>query len=92
VLNGKGGHNILTGGKGNDTFVIEKGLGTNIITDFEGAGRAGGDTLMLKGYGKGASISHQGNNVFAIHAADGSVDHLTLKGVTGLIASDYIFG
>ena len=91
ILNGKGGNNILTGGKGTDTFVLEKGTGHTIITDFEGAGRTGGDLLMLKGFGANASISHQGNSIFAIQAADHSVTHVTLQGVTSLVSSDYVF-
>ncbi|WP_176559861.1 glycosyl hydrolase [Teichococcus rhizosphaerae] len=91
TLNGGAGNDVLTGGKGADKFVIGKGLGHDLITDFEGAGKSGGDTLVFQGFGKGASISHEGGNLFAIHAADGSDTCLTLQGVSGLASSDYMF-
>ncbi|MFC3127704.1 glycosyl hydrolase [Pseudoroseomonas globiformis] len=46
VLNGKGGNNILTGGGGTDTFIIEKGVGHNTITDFT----SGEDKIKLDGF------------------------------------------
>ncbi|KAA2211381.1 glycosyl hydrolase, partial [Teichococcus oryzae] len=91
VLDGKDGHDVLTGGGGNDTFVITKGLGHDVITDFQDAGRAGGDTLLLKGFGQGATMTHQGDE-WSIRAADGSVTHLTIDNVTSLAASDYAWG
>jgi Ca2+-binding RTX toxin-like protein len=91
TLDGKGGNDMLTGGAGNDTFVIAKGQGNDIITDFAGAGVAGGDTLLLKGFGAGASLSHVGDD-WSIKAADGSVTHVTINNVTSLAASDYAFG
>jgi Ca2+-binding RTX toxin-like protein len=91
TLDGKGGNDMLTGGAGNDTFVIAKGQGHDIITDFAGAGVAGGDSLLLKGFGAGASLSHVGDD-WSIKAADGSVTHVTITNVTALGASDYVFG
>ncbi|KAA2211563.1 glycosyl hydrolase [Teichococcus oryzae] len=91
VLDGRGGDDVLTGGGGNDTFVITKGLGHDVITDFQGAGRAGGDTLLLKGFGKGATLTHQGDD-WSIRAADGSVTHLTIDNVTSLATNDYVWG
>ncbi|MFC3125552.1 glycosyl hydrolase [Pseudoroseomonas globiformis] len=91
VLDGRGGNDVLTGGGGSDTFVITKGLGHDTITDFEGAGRAGGDTLLLKGFGHGANLSHQGDE-WSVHAADGSVTRLTIDNVTSLAAHDYVWG
>ncbi|MDJ0391704.1 calcium-binding protein, partial [Roseomonas sp. E05] len=91
TLDGRAGNDVLTGGGGNDTFVIGKGLGHDFITDFEGAGKAGGDILKLTGFGAGATITHEQGNLFAIHAADGSTDHLTLHGVTSLATTDYLF-
>ncbi|WP_277755315.1 glycosyl hydrolase, partial [Teichococcus oryzae] len=90
ILNGRGGNDILTGGKGTDTFVIAKGEGRDIITDFEGAGRSGGDVLKLQGFGAGARLSHDGD-LWSIHANDGSVTQVVISNVTNLIASDYIF-
>ncbi|MCI0754845.1 hypothetical protein MON41_13940, partial [Roseomonas vastitatis] len=90
VLNGLGGNDILTGGKGDDTFVIGKGMGHDTITDFQGAGRTGGDKLQFSGFGAGASLTHQGD-VWSIRAADGSVTHLTISGVSQLASNDYAF-
>ena len=92
TIDGRGGDDVLTGGGGNDTFVIGKGMGHDFITDFQGAGKAGGDILKLTGFGAGATITHEEGNLFAIHAADGSVGHVTLQGVTSLVAGDYVFG
>jgi Ca2+-binding RTX toxin-like protein len=91
TLDGKGGNDMLTGGAGNDTFVIAKGQGNDIITDFAGAGVAGGDTLLLKGFGAGATLSHVGDD-WSVKAADGSVTHITISDITTLTASDYVFG
>jgi Ca2+-binding RTX toxin-like protein len=91
TLDGKGGNDMLTGGAGNDTFVIAKGQGSDIITDFAGAGVAGGDTLLLKGFGTGSTLSHVGED-WSVKAADGSITHITISEVTTLTASDYVFG
>lgn len=91
TLNGRGGNDVLTGGAGNDTFVIRKGMGHDTITDFQGAGIAGGDKLQFSGFGRGATLSHVGDD-WAIKAADGSVTHVTIDHVTSLTASDYAFG
>lgn len=90
-LNGRGGDDLLTGGAGNDTFVIAKGKGHDTITDFQGAGVAGGDKLLFSGFGRGATLSHVGDD-WAIRAADGSITHVTIENATNLIASDYVFG
>ena len=86
VLNGKGGNDLLTGGGGNDTFVIAKGEGHDTITDFT----HGQDVLKLQGFGAGSSLTHSGD-VWTVHAADGSVQDITLTGVTSLASSDYAF-
>jgi len=91
TIDGKGGNDHLTGGGGNDTFIISKGEGHDVVTDFEGAGKAGGDTLLLKGFGAGTTITNLVDDTFAIRAADGSVTHVTLTGVKALAAGDYAF-
>ncbi|PHK92889.1 hypothetical protein CR162_21595, partial [Pseudoroseomonas rhizosphaerae] len=90
VINGKGGNDILTGGRGNDTFVIEKGLGHDFITDFEGAMASGGDVIQFKGFGAGATLGHDGD-VWFVTAADESVTYLTVENVTALQPGDYVF-
>ena len=48
LLNGGKGNDVLTGGAGRDTFVIAKGAGSDVITDFQAG--ASGDTLKLDGF------------------------------------------
>lgn len=88
VLNGAGGNDLLTGGKGRDTFVIGKGEGFDTITDFN---RWEGDKLLLKGFGNGASLTHDGD-VWTVKAADGSTTSFTLQDVYSLSSGDYVFG
>lgn len=47
VITGGGGNDILTGGGGADTFVFERGDGSDIITDFQN----GTDMVRLDDYG-----------------------------------------
>ncbi|RYD30127.1 MAG: glycosyl hydrolase family protein, partial [Sphingomonadales bacterium] len=49
TIDGKGGNDILTGGAGSDIFVVSKGNGSDLITDF--AAGAGGDVIRLTNYG-----------------------------------------
>jgi Ca2+-binding RTX toxin-like protein len=90
TIDGKGGADLLTGG-GNDIFVIAKGEGGDVVTDFQPHGGGAGDTLLLKGFGAGATLTNSGN-VFTITAADGSTEQVTLQGITHLGSSDYLFG
>jgi Ca2+-binding RTX toxin-like protein len=91
TLNGKAGDDVLTGGAGNDTIVVARREGHDVITDFQGAGSAGGDVLALQGFGNGVTLTHEGD-VWSIHAADGGVTEITIDNVTNLSASDYVFG
>jgi len=50
VITGGHANDILTGGSGADTFVFERGDGSDIITDFE-AGTNGRDVVRLDDYG-----------------------------------------
>lgn len=49
-LFGAGGDDILTGGAGDDIFIMRPGNGNDTITDFE-AGLNGGDKVRLSSYG-----------------------------------------
>lgn len=46
TIDGGAGNDVLTGGGGADTFIISKGNGTDLITDF-----GADDTIRLDGYG-----------------------------------------
>jgi Ca2+-binding RTX toxin-like protein len=49
VIDGGAGNDVLTGGAGSDTFIVTKGNGSDIITDFQAG--AGGDVLKVQNYG-----------------------------------------
>jgi len=91
VIDGRGGNDVLTGRGGEDTFVVATGGGHDTITDFEGAGEAGGDVLLLRGFGAGATVANHAEGILAVTAADGEVTFVTLTGVAGLQAGDYAF-
>ena len=96
VLDGRGGADTLTGGGGDDVFQFRLGdADGDIVTDFAGAGVAGGDVLQLIGYGAGAMLEQVGaSDTYAVHAAaelGGGVELIRLMGVTNLSAGDYVF-
>lgn len=97
TLNGRGGADILTGGAGNDTFVFQRGEANgDVVTDFAGAGVAGGDLLVLSGYGAGATISQVsvGSDQYAIHGGvgyEGLTEIIKLTSVNNLTSGDVIF-
>ena len=63
----------------------------DVITDFQlHNGGSNGDLLQFKGFGAGATLTSNGN-LFTVHAADGTVENVTLLGVTSLASSDYVF-
>ena len=96
VLDGRGGADILTGGAGVDTFVFQRGEAANdVVTDFAGAGVAGGDVLRLVGFGSAAFINQvAGTDFYQVHADPafgGFVETIQLAGVSNLSAGDYVF-
>jgi Ca2+-binding RTX toxin-like protein len=59
-LDGGYGADTLRGGNGTDTFILTRAAaasGIDTILDFQGLGRAGGDTLVLQGFSSTATIS-----------------------------------
>ena len=96
VLDGRGDADTLTGGGGDDVFVFRLGEGAgDVVTDFVGAGAAGGDVLQLVGYGAGATVEQLGtSDYYAIHASaemGGGSELIQLMGVINLSAGDYVF-
>lgn len=83
----------LKGGAGNDTFQFTKGkVGAITVEDFHAYTSASAEHDLLKfvGYGNGATLVHDAGDAWSIHYS-GGVDHITLKDVASLSASDYIF-
>ena len=96
LLDGRGGMDTFTGGGGNDVFEFQRGEASgDKITDFTGAGVAGGDVLKLVGYGTDAFFTNVGGSDFyEIHAGaafGGVVETIQLVGVTTLGLQDVIF-
>ena len=80
------------GGAGNDSFVYVRGeIDGDIILDFQGAGVAGGDVLVLTGFGVGATLSKVGEICTVTYGA-GLTESFEIAGVTSLGAGDVIFG
>ena len=97
VIYGRGNVDRLGGGAGDDIFVMAMGdQAANLqeqITDFEGAGVAGGDRMGLSGFGPGATVVQVSTNSYEVRDA-GNVAQASfiLEGVTtALTADDYYF-
>lgn len=96
ILDGRGGADILTGGGGNDIFLFQRGEAAgDKVTDFTGAGVAGGDSLKFTGYGADAFLSQIGTgDSYIIHAGaafGGLTETIQIVGVTTLTAQDFLF-
>jgi len=95
-LDGRGGQDVLTGGGGNDVFIFRNGEANgDRITDFQGAGAAGGDVIRLIGYGSDATLTRVGTSDSYLIQAGAAFDHaletIQISGVTNLSAGDYTF-
>jgi hypothetical protein len=89
TLEGGTGHDLLSGGAGDDVFVFRKGeAGGDRVLDFEAAGGAENDTLVLDGYGPGATLSNVGNDYTVSFA--GGMEKFWLN-ATSLDAGDVLF-
>ena len=97
ILYGRGGLDRMGGGGGDDIFVMAMGdQAANVqeqITDFEGAGIAGGDRMGFSGFGAGATVVQVGTSSYEVRDA-GNVAQASfiLEGVTtALTVDDYYF-
>jgi hypothetical protein len=98
-LDGGYGADTLRGGNGADTFVLTRAAaasGADTILDFQGLGRAGGDTLLLQGFSSAATISfvgiEDGTARYRIADDDQTFDVLLAGvGAARLAATDYDF-
>jgi nitrous oxidase accessory protein NosD len=93
TLTGGEGNDILTGGSGADVFVFTGTIiGNNTITDFEGAGVAGGDLIDVRGLGvtgiEQLDIVSGTDTEITKAGVHGSI---TLTGVIGLTTDDFLF-
>jgi Ca2+-binding RTX toxin-like protein len=96
ILDGRGGADKLTGGSGVDTFVFQRGEANgDLVTDFAGAGVAGGDILKFSGFGTGAFLTQVGqSDSYVVNAGAEygfATETIRLAGVTMLDAGDFIF-
>ena len=96
MLNGLGGADTLTGGGGNDTFVLAAGQANgDAITDFTGNGAAAGDGLRLVGFGtaaQGATFTQLNATQWQIHSGlDGHNEIVTLTNGAAVHSSDFFF-
>jgi glucose/arabinose dehydrogenase len=101
VLRGGFGADSLTGGRGDDIFAFSRddiGTGLDIVFDFEGAGRRGGDRLLFEGFSDAATLAFVGSDGAGRHTyrvTDGALRAdlvLTYEGNEVLGPGDYMFG
>ncbi len=95
TLDGGAGADVMRGGSGRDTFIRRPGeVAGDRIEGFAGAGRQGGDVLLMEGFGAGAALAHKGGGAWAVSYADGGIartESFTLAGVSLLGADDVIW-
>lgn len=93
ILSGGGGNDIVTGNAGADTFVVVRGEGSDVVTDFSSAQH---DVIRLDGFAfksfaqLASSIQQVGTNAF-IALGDGQTLTLQNTVASNLKASDFVF-
>jgi uncharacterized protein (TIGR03118 family) len=84
------GRDLLSGGEGDDVFVLSATTAQgDVILDF-----GSGDQLDLAGFGAGAALNHLGGGLWLASGAAGEASFMVLAGgsaVTALAAEDYAF-
>jgi hypothetical protein len=92
ILDGGAGADVLRGGSGRDQVVLRPGeVAGDRIEGFAGAAAAGGDWLVMQGFGAGASLTHQGGGLWRVSyvSEGGSVsESFTIGGVARLVIAD----
>ena len=97
MLNGDQNDDTLTGGAGNDIFIMKSGMDQDVITDFAAlsAGGADADKIDVSALGvvDFASLSIADNGFGEAVIDFGNGDGVTLAGVStsSLAAGDFIF-
>jgi Ca2+-binding RTX toxin-like protein len=100
-LDGGSGVDQLTGGTGDDTFIYRSGQGSTnplaaeVLTDFQGAGGAGGDVLWLDVSEPAlGSFDHVSGSLYAFaDGATGLIEYINVVSNNGALlgAADYVF-
>jgi aryl-phospho-beta-D-glucosidase BglC (GH1 family) len=92
LLDGGAGADVMRGGSARDQFVLRPGeVSGDRIDGFAGAAAAGGDWLVLEGFGTGAALTHQGGGLWRVsYVSDGvaMAESFTLTGITRLVIVD----
>lgn len=93
MLDGGAGVDIYSGGPGADTFRFVAGeANSDSITDFEGVGTAGGDIIVLAGYGQGATFAMEDGTTWLIRSADAKItERITFQAGVAIDSSDHHF-
>ncbi|KFG70800.1 hypothetical protein JH26_02280 [Microvirga sp. BSC39] len=96
IIEGGKGADFLWGGAGSDEFrfyswdLQPAGGVVDQIADFQGAGKAGGDTISFGFVGENASLQFAGFH--RVYAADGSFTEDTSKGYYSLYSGTKYYG
>lgn len=100
IIVGASGNDTLYGGLGDDVFVFSAGSNVDTIVGFDGAGQAGGDTLLLQANLNGTNIDTFAE-LMAVSFTDGTHSFLATGGGNGILllfttlddlaANDFVF-
>jgi Ca2+-binding RTX toxin-like protein len=93
LLNGGAGTDTPMGGAGNDIFVFNVGQAAgDAVLDFEGNGAGAGDSLLLVGYGAGATFTNIDATHWQVNYNGGALHEIITFGNGAAIApSDLVF-
>lgn len=96
-LYGQEGNDTLHGGAGDDVYVFSANYGNDVIAHFEGAGQAGGDSILIDDPNAAtlipqilAAIEYRNGNAYVYDTDGNSVTILNIA-AGSLSAADFIF-